>query len=1826
MGVDGVGVGDGGVRPGVARCVLHTGVVQGDQVAGTGRTRCRRQGGGPGDAAVAGAEIAQHAIGHGEVGCGQARDCLAEGDGDGAGLARRQGSVRDRDGGGWAGGIDGVGIGCGGASPGVARRVGVAGGVQGDQVARTLAVGRWGQGRGPGDTAIAGAEVAQHAIGHGEVGDIQAAYRLVEGDGHRRCLAHLQVAVAERDAGGRPYAVDHQGLVGPQRTRGAGGSQGEDSVLAGSALDSAAVEGKRCSGGIVEIGRNVTRLHRVAEGQGIAARTGNVVEGPVGDTGLQQQLGGAGHVDIGVEGHRDGDDIADAVLAIAVAGRHARHPREAGCSQSDVIAGAADVAGAQHGAVASGGLDAAFGETTEVAGHAIGEIIVDDGVGIALPRRVAMGDGQGGTAHVHGSVHHDLVMAGARDRAVDLQRQGAAGSHAERAIDGEDARRVTARGQRTAALHRHRTAQRADTGQGGTAAHGGSAGRAAVDHQGTGGNMGGAAVGLGAGQRQGLAAALGQRGAAGNHAGQRGRRIGLDGRPAQHVHVVVDGGSAADGQRSAGKHQVAAAKVGVGRHLQGAAEQRGRAGVGVVAGQDHVGVVAGDRVAVHGQVARAAAFADDAAEGDVVGARGRGAGAQRGITEQHDVVAEGAAAAGHAERGACGQVDRATAQGAGADCGHQAGAAARGQGEIASQVAGVAQVDLAVAGIEAERATPGHRAAEADHHAGAAAGGVDGDRVDHLGRAVEGEAAVGVDSQGAAGELEDATTDLVGRGDHRLAVDLAEGPTAGAVASVGQVERAAAALEEVAAAGDQARQRGLDAEAQFDGAGAAGDVERVVDGLTIGGDREGAAIDAHQAAAEVAVAADRQDALAQRGGAGVRAGAAQCQGAEDAGLAQCAATGEHTRGGPVDVGIERAAAAAEGHGVVDGYAAAGNVQRAAVELQRTAAEGVVVADRQGAAVECDDARVAGLVTGAGQGQRAGAGLGQRAAAGQRAGDGGRVGLAVVKGEGAAQGDGAAGDDEAVGAVEVEGIARAAGDATAQGDGAVIGQYHANSVGAALGRTARQRFAQAEAVRRVAAGVIVALVDVDGVASERDVAVDCAAQAVGERETDVRVAVGRGVAVADVADHVLHQRGGRRNAAAGEADGEHAAGVVVGREGETGELQIAAEGVATDAEVGVAEVETEQVVGARVGATAGITLHHQAAAVPVRQVVFGIADHSVAAGVEHHRGAGGIGRAIAVEARHYRRAVGGCRQGEVVAGAAGVAGSQHGTVAAGGQGAAFDEATEVAGDAVAEIVVDQGIDVAEAGRVAMGDGEGGAGNVHRAVDHHLVVLGARRGAVDLDRQGTARAHHQVTVHRQGAGAIARRQGAAALDSHIAAQGATTGQGGPIAHSGRTGGGAVHRQGTGGNGGGTRVVVASRQGQRAAAGLGQGAATADRTAQADSQTGTYRDTAGARPQRDRIVDGPGAGDRQRAVVQLHSPAAQIGVAGDRNRAAAQHLHSPGLSTVGARQREGAAAIQRQGAGTGDGAGEGAAGAVDADRQRGSAKGHGAGAGQGVDGFAGSDRQGRAGRHRHRRVVVQRAADAVERQPARRHVGGAGVAVVAGQRQRAAAQLGDAEPRARDHTGIAGAGVVAASGQRGVEYHAAGTCEGADSLGGRDGQRGAGRLRHRTAVAERRAAAQGQPAGCEVDGTTVGVAAGKGQRAGAGLGQGAAAAECAADGGIGAGGNGRSGGQRDRIIDRGGPADAQGAAVQRDRAGTQVVVVGDRQRTAGDGGVAAMARLVAAVGQDQRAGVGLVQAERPIQGAVESQGAAGGRADVGSPRQRHCAAYGSAAARQV
>src|SRR5690606_10271571 len=89
QGVDGVGIGIGAAAAGVAGGIGVTGVVQADQVAGVLDIGVRREGGGPGDAAVAAGEVAQGAAGHAVVPYAPLSRSLAEGDGDGGCFAGR---------------------------------------------------------------------------------------------------------------------------------------------------------------------------------------------------------------------------------------------------------------------------------------------------------------------------------------------------------------------------------------------------------------------------------------------------------------------------------------------------------------------------------------------------------------------------------------------------------------------------------------------------------------------------------------------------------------------------------------------------------------------------------------------------------------------------------------------------------------------------------------------------------------------------------------------------------------------------------------------------------------------------------------------------------------------------------------------------------------------------------------------------------------------------------------------------------------------------------------------------------------------------------------------------------------------------------------------------------------------------------------------------------------------------------------------------------------------------------------------------------------------------------------------------------------------------------------------------------------------------------------------------------------------------------------------------------------------------------------------------------------------------------------------------------
>ncbi|ELS24562.1 hypothetical protein ppKF707_2330 [Metapseudomonas furukawaii] len=627
QGIDLVVAGTGAAGARVAGDVGDTGVVEADEVGRALDTGAGGEGGRPDDV-VLGGQVAQGAIGHGEVAQAQAGHGLAEGDGHRAGLAGGEGGVRHHYAGRGPQRVDGVAVGIGGAGTGIAGQVGVAAVVQRDQVARSLDAGRRGQGGGPGDAAVAGGQVAQGAVGQGEVTDGEAGHRLAEGDGDRRGFTRRQGGVVHLDADrGGCNGFDHGDRdIGAARGAAIAVVQGDTqgairlvdpvggiAVAVVQVANQSLYRGRR--GVRVEADHQVGARAAARPGADDGALVGDIAAGKADLPRSRSLVGYPQHILPGHAVGQDGDrDVAtgeigrvaigdrgvgaevqqDRAAALgegdAVAIEIAHHRRGIDRrGQGDVVARAAQITGREDGAIAAGRDGAALGQAAEAAGYRIGDVVVDDAVAVPLPRRIAMARVQGCAAKAHGAIDHDLVMAGAGRGAIDLYRQGAAGGQGQAAIDGQGADAVVHTGdagrQGAATLDADVAAQGAGARKGAAAGYQGRAGGAAVHHQGTGGDRGGAGVGLGAGQGQAAGAGLGQGAGTADHAGQGQRSGGLDRGAAGHREVVVEGGSGGRHQGAAAQDQVTAAEVGVAGHLDPAAGEGGGAAVAIASRQ-----------------------------------------------------------------------------------------------------------------------------------------------------------------------------------------------------------------------------------------------------------------------------------------------------------------------------------------------------------------------------------------------------------------------------------------------------------------------------------------------------------------------------------------------------------------------------------------------------------------------------------------------------------------------------------------------------------------------------------------------------------------------------------------------------------------------------------------------------------------------------------------------------------------------------------------------------------------------------------------------------------------------------------------------------------------------------------------------------------------------------------------------------------------------------------------------------------------------------------------------------------------------------------------
>ncbi|KIH80695.1 hypothetical protein UCMB321_5572 [Pseudomonas batumici] len=356
LGVDGVAVRAGGAAAGIARHVADPGVVQGDDIAGMGNPGGRRQGRGPGDAAVAAAHRAQGAVGDGQVGVGEAGDRFAEGDGHQGGAADVQRVVGHHDARGRPHGVDRIGIGGGRAGTGVGRGIGIEGVVQGNDVAAAdVARGRR-QGCGPGDV-VAGGQVAQGAVGGRHVGQTETAHRFAEGDGHRAGGRGAQRRAAHRNGRGRPHGVDgvvvRRGGAAPRRARRGAVDPGivQDDMVGGAGDARIRGEGRGPGGAAVTGGDRAqgTVGHRQV---GVGEPRHRLVEGNGHQRGAADVLGRVGDHDGRGRCWRIGGVQRAAVVEDIVHGRR-RGPVAASAQRHTTGTAATDVAA--HGREVGGG-------------------------------------------------------------------------------------------------------------------------------------------------------------------------------------------------------------------------------------------------------------------------------------------------------------------------------------------------------------------------------------------------------------------------------------------------------------------------------------------------------------------------------------------------------------------------------------------------------------------------------------------------------------------------------------------------------------------------------------------------------------------------------------------------------------------------------------------------------------------------------------------------------------------------------------------------------------------------------------------------------------------------------------------------------------------------------------------------------------------------------------------------------------------------------------------------------------------------------------------------------------------------------------------------------------------------------------------------------------------------------------------------------------------------------------------------------------------------------------------------------------------------------
>ncbi len=857
-------------------------------------------------------------------------------------------------------------------------------------------------GTGDGQAAVQGDVVAQgHAVvGRGQDGraaDGQATgtQRAVLANGQGAGVEHgaVGVGVAAKQGQGAQAVLDQAAAAA---TEGAG--QGQVGAAAhGQHAEQAEVvgQGNRC---VAVEARSAGSDAASAEG-GVAASGGVAAEqegiAAVGVVAGQEQIAGAGLGQVaGAVDHAVERQVlrtvqgqgAEQVHGVVQVGRDGVVEQAAGCGQGAtaqaVGRGQDQGAGIQAHATAEGVVAAQgqAGQTALEQAAGTADVAVQGQVVAAAQGQgvATQGDRVGhGDAAVVGRVEEGPgaadVQGAAAQRVVAAQQQGAvcqAGTAAvvAGAIEGQGARtglqqRAAAgdgatQGDVVAAVEGQQRAKVDGVAQveGGGAGQGRGATdiqdtatdrRIVADGQGAAVQIGWPGVGVDTGQDQVARAVLGQAARTVHHAGQG--QVGTAGKvevAAQVERIAQQGRTQHVEGHAIGGVEAARAQRGIAAKHQGAAVQRGIAGVAIVAAEgQHARAV----------LDQAAGAIEGAGEGQVVVAEDAQA------TEQGHVV-------GQAE---CSAAVQRGAVGGGQVAGAQGGVAAQHQGTAGE----AGRALIAVVAVEGEHAAAGLvQAAESIDHA--IQGEVGGARQAQVGAKVDGIAqghgAAAVQA-GGAGDVQSATAQCPAvaegqgaggqGGAAAIGVETVEGQVACAV-----LDQAAGAADDTAEGQVAAAEQGQ-AVAQVDGVGQ-GQRRIVVQADAATGHVQGPA-------AQRRVVAQHQGAGIDRGAAGVAVGAVQGQGAgavfhQAAAAADLAIEGQGIAAGQVEH--------AEGADVVGqgdrGIAVQGGVGRG---HQGAVAQRGIIAEHQGAAVEQG---AAGVAVGAVEHQGAGVDLVQHAAAGQ----------------------------------------------------------------------------------------------------------------------------------------------------------------------------------------------------------------------------------------------------------------------------------------------------------------------------------------------------------------------------------------------------------------------------------------------------------------------------------------------------------------------------------------------------------------------------------------------------------------------------------------------------------------------------------------------------------------------------------------------------------------------------------------------------------------------------------------------------------------------------